>query len=96
MKAIIVREFGPPDVMRLEEVPDPSPGPGQVRVRVMAAGVNPVDAYTRTGTYARKPALPYTPGLDYAGVIDQVGEGVTRTRAGAWKSRSTTPGRRSS
>ena len=77
MKAIRVQEFGPPEVMRLEEVADPTPGEGQVVVRVHAAGVNPVDAYVRAGTYARKPALPYTPGSDAAGVIESVGAGVS-------------------
>jgi NADPH2:quinone reductase len=68
--------------MRVEEVPDLRPGPGQVVVRVKAAGVNPVDAYIRAGTYARKPALPYTPGFDAAGVVELVGEGVTRVAVG--------------
>jgi NADPH:quinone reductase len=49
MKAIRVHEFGEPDVMRLEEVPDLTPGPGQVVVRVHAVGINPVDAYIRAG-----------------------------------------------
>jgi NADPH2:quinone reductase len=77
MKAIRVREFGPPEVMRLEEIPDPSPGPGQVLVRIRAAGVNPVESYIRTGTYARRPSLPYTPGNDAAGIVEAVGDGVT-------------------
>jgi NADPH2:quinone reductase len=82
MKAIRVHEFGGPEVMRLEEVPDPQPGRGELVVRIHAAGVNPVDTYIRTGTYARKPALPYTPGSDGAGVVLRIGEGVTRLRAG--------------
>ena len=77
MKAIRVHEFGPPDVMRLEEVPDPKPSSGQVVVRVGAAGVNPVDAYVRAGGYARKPTLPYTPGTDAGGVVESVGADVT-------------------
>jgi NADPH:quinone reductase len=83
MKAIVVRAFGPPDVMKLEDLPDPTPGPGQVLIRVRAAGVNPVDTYIRSGMYARKPSLPYIPGADVAGVVDAVGEGVTRFAAGA-------------
>jgi NADPH2:quinone reductase len=83
MKAIVVRAFGPPDVMTLEDLPDPKPGPGQVVIRVRAAGVNPVDSYIRAGTYARKPSLPYTPGADVAGIVDAVGEGVTRLARGA-------------
>jgi NADPH2:quinone reductase len=80
MKAIRVREFGGPEVLRVEEVPDLQPGPGQVVVHVKAAGVNPVETYVRSGTYAIRPELPYTPGTDAAGVVAAVGEGVTRLR----------------
>lgn len=76
MKAIRVHEFGGPAVLKLEDVPDPKAGPGDVVVRVRAAGVNPVDAYIVTGTYPRKPALPYTPGQDGAGEIQAVGADV--------------------
>ena len=76
MKAIRVREFGGPEKLVLEDVPDLRPGAGEVVVRIHAAGVNPVEAYVRTGTYAMKPALPYTPGLDGAGEVLSVGEGV--------------------
>lgn len=76
MKSIRVHEFGPPEVMRLEEIPDPTPEPGQVVVRIGAAGVNPVDTYIRAGTYAVRPPLPYTPGTDGAGTVIAVGEGV--------------------
>ena len=82
MKAIRVREFGPPDAMRLEEVPDPVPGPGQVLVRILAAGVNPVETYIRSGTYPRRPALPYTPGNDAAGIVEAAGEDVRGVDAG--------------
>ncbi len=82
MKAIRVHEFGGPEVMKLEEVPAPQPGPGQVVVRVHAAGVNPVEAYIRTGTYASKPNLPYTPGTDAGGVVAAVGSGVKRLKEG--------------
>ena len=77
MKAIVVREFGKPEVMKLEEnAPDPMPGPGDVLVRIRAAGVNPVDSYIHTGTHARKPSLPYTPGFDGAGEVERVGADV--------------------
>jgi NADPH2:quinone reductase len=69
-------------VLSLEELPDPTPGRGEVCIRNHAAGVNPVDAYTRAGTYARLPALPYVPGWDGAGEVESVGTGVTRFRAG--------------
>lgn len=82
MNAIRVHEFGPPEVMRLETLPDPVPGPGQVLVRVRAVGVNPVETYIRAGSYARRPSLPYTPGSDGAGDVVAVGEGVTRFRVG--------------
>jgi NADPH:quinone reductase len=82
MKAIVVREFGPPDVMKLEDGPEPVPGPGQITIRVRAVGVNPVDTYIRAGTYARKPDLPYTPGTDVGGVVQAVGANVTRVRTG--------------
>src|ERR1700736_2359535 len=82
MKAILVREFGSPDVLKLEEVPTPKPAAGEVLVRIHAAGVNPYDTYMRAGTYARKPPLPYTPGSDGAGVVETVGEGVEKVRQG--------------
>ena len=82
MKVIRVEEFGDPEVMKLAEVPDLQPGAGEVLVRVHAAGVNPVETYIRAGTYARKPALPFTPGNDGAGVVEAVGEGVTEFQPG--------------
>lgn len=82
MKAIRVHEFGGPEVLRLEDVPDPTPGPGQAVVRVRAAGVNPVDVYIHSGTYGRKPGLPYTPGFDGAGEIESVGAGLQGVAAG--------------
>ena len=82
MKAIVVREFGGPERLKLEDVPDPKPGAGEVLVRIRAAGVNPVDAYIHTGTYARKPPLPYTPGFDGAGEVEAVGDGVTTIQRG--------------
>ena len=82
MKAILVRNFGGPEVLKLEEIPTPQPGVGQVLVRIRAAGVNPYDTYMRTGNYAIKPPLPYTPGSDGAGLIEAVGEGVARVKPG--------------
>src|SRR5499427_6818295 len=82
MKAILVREFGGPDVLKLEEVPTPKPAAGEVLARIHAAGVNPYDTYMRAGTYARKPPLPYTPGSDGAGVVEAVCEGVKKVKRG--------------
>jgi NADPH2:quinone reductase len=82
MKAILVHEFGGPEVLKLEEVPTPKPAAGQVLVRIHAAGVNPYDTYMRAGTYAIKPPLPYTPGSDAAGVIEAIGEGVKKVKPG--------------
>ena len=82
MKAIRVHEFGDPEVLRLEEVPTPQPGAGQVLVRMHAIGVNPVETYIRAGTYARLPVLPYTPGNDGAGVVEQIGSDVSEFRPG--------------
>ncbi len=82
MKAIRAHEFGGPDVLRYEDVADPTPGPGQVRVRLHAAGVNPFDTYMLSGSYAIKPPLPYSPGADGAGVVEAVGDGVTGVAVG--------------
>jgi NADPH:quinone reductase len=82
MKAIVVHEFGGPEVLKFEEVPAPKPAAGQVLVRVHAGGVNPYDTYMRAGTYAIKPPLPYTPGSDAAGVIEAVGDGVKKVQPG--------------
>src|SRR5215475_9740888 len=82
MKAIRVREFGGPEVLKVEEVPTPKPGTGQVLVRVKAAGVNPYDTYMRNGTYAIRPDLPYTPGGDAGGVISAIGKDVTEHKVG--------------
>ena len=75
MQTIRVYQFGGPEVLRLEEQPRPSPGPGEVLVQLKAIGVNPVDTYWVAGM---NPAvsLPFTPGLDGAGVVDAVGPGV--------------------
>jgi len=93
MKAIRVHKFGGPEVLQLDDVPDPKAGPGQVVVRIRAAGVNPVDTYIRSGSYAMLPTLPYVPGNDCAGVIETAGQGVTRFKRGdrVYVVRTTTP-----
>jgi NADPH:quinone reductase len=82
MKAIRVGEFGGPEVLKIADLPDLKPDAGQVLVRVKAAGVNPVDAYIRSGLYPRKPNLPYTPGTDAGGIIEAVGPNVKRFKPG--------------
>jgi NADPH2:quinone reductase len=79
MRAVRVHEFGDPDVLQVEEVPQPEPVAGEVLVRVQAAGVNPFEAYIREGRYTELPALPYTPGVDGAGVRVDTGDRVYLT-----------------
>lgn len=82
MRAVRIEEFGGPEVLVAVEVPDPVAGPGQVLLRVEAAGVNRADALTRAGNYHRAGRPPLTPGLEAAGTVLAVGEGVTGIRAG--------------
>ncbi len=83
MKAITYARFGGPEVLELTEREIPAPGPGEVRVRVHAAGVNPVDVKIRRGKLPHIPAhFPIIPGLDIAGVVDEIGEGVSDVRVG--------------
>ncbi|XP_059169482.1 quinone oxidoreductase-like isoform X4 [Physella acuta] len=83
MKAIRVAKFGGVENLKLEEnIPIPTPAANEVLIKVLAAGVNPVDTYIRSGTYARVPTLPYTPGQDSAGVVEAVGPGVTTFKKG--------------
>ncbi|MHC3469555.1 NADP-dependent oxidoreductase [Streptomyces sp. 7R007] len=84
MKAVRFHEFGDPDVLRYEDVEQPAPGAGQVRVRVAATSFNPVDANIRAG-FMQGPipvTLPHTPGIDVAGTVDALGEGVTGIQTG--------------
>ncbi|KAA9379221.1 NADPH:quinone reductase [Microbispora cellulosiformans] len=82
MKAIVYRDNGGPDVLRLVDRDLPAPGPGEVRVRVAVSGVNPADSQARSGATGPKRFPEVTPHLDGAGVIDAVGEGVDRSRIG--------------
>jgi len=85
MKAIRVSQFGGPEVLKLEEVPDLKLGAGQVVVRMRAIGVNPVETYMRAGTYPRKPQLPYTPGQDGAGTVEAIGPAASSGEPVKWK-----------
>jgi NADPH:quinone reductase len=83
LKAIVIREFGPPDVMKLEDVPVPEPGQGEVLIKVHAVSVNrTLDCVVRAGKYARRVALPLTPGVDPSGEIVKLGPGVTDRKVG--------------
>uniref|UniRef100_A0AAY4AZG5 Enoyl reductase (ER) domain-containing protein n=1 Tax=Denticeps clupeoides TaxID=299321 RepID=A0AAY4AZG5_9TELE len=83
MRAIRVPEFGGPSVLKLRpDTPVPRPAPRQVLIRVRACGVNPVETYIRSGSYPRRPALPYTPGSDVSGVVEAVGDAVQLLQPG--------------
>lgn len=82
MKAIRISQFGTSENLVVEQTEISAPTEDEVRITLYAAGVNPSDVYTSTGTYAIKPNLPYTPGLDGAGIVEQVGEQVTNVKAG--------------
>lgn len=76
-RAVIGREFGPPESYRLEAFDPGAPKAGQVRVAIKAAGVSFVDVLTAMGQYQFRPPLPFIPGSEYAGIVEAVGEGVT-------------------
>jgi NADPH2:quinone reductase len=82
VKAIVVREYGGPEVMKWEEVTLGDPGPGEARVKHAAVGVNFVDVYNRTGLYKPPNGLPFTPGAEGAGTVVSVGSGVTHVTPG--------------
>jgi NADPH2:quinone reductase len=82
MKAAVMREFGGPDVLRLEEVADPEPAPGEALVRVAAVSVNNLDLRLREGDYYRRPDLPHVLGWDPSGVVVGTGPGVSNVTTG--------------
>jgi NADPH:quinone reductase-like Zn-dependent oxidoreductase len=81
MKAIVVHEPGAPDVLKLQDVPRPEPKDDEVLIHVMAAGINPVDAFARSGRFGGG-KLPFTPGMDIAGVVEKTGAHATKFKAG--------------
>jgi NADPH:quinone reductase len=83
MRAIVFAQTGGPEVLRLSEVPRPEVRPGMVLIEVHAIGVNFADVRFRQGLYVVKPKLPDTPGMEAAGVIEAIGEGVTDLKPGA-------------
>jgi NADPH2:quinone reductase len=82
MKAVVCKQWGPPEQLVVEDVPGREPGPGEVRVRVRAAGVNFPDVLIIQKKYQVQPALPFTPGSEAAGEVMSVGAGVTHVKAG--------------
>src|SRR5438445_1063206 len=82
MKALLCREYGPIDRLKVEEVPSPRPGPNEVVVEVKASSLNFPDALLVQGLYQVKPPLPFSPGMELAGVVTQVGSGVRNLEPG--------------
>ena len=81
MKAIVVHQFGGPDVLKFEETAQPQPKDDEVLIHVMAAGVNPVDGFIRAGRFGQR-QLPYIPGMDAAGVVEATGSAVRKFKRG--------------
>lgn len=82
MRAVTYTEFGGPEVLTVTEIPEPHAVPGQIRITVHAAGLNPVDWKVFGGMMGGEPSGPRVPGIDAAGVVDEVGEGVLGVRVG--------------
>src|SRR3989337_1123820 len=90
MKAVRVHQYGGPEVLRYEEIPVPEPGAGEARVKIEAIGLNYIDIYQRTGLYPLK--VPFTLGMEGAGIVDTVGPNVTevKKRGGGAEEQATT------
>lgn len=82
MRALQFSEYGPADVLHVGEAAEPHAGPGQIRIAVRASGVTPADAMLRAGHFGPRLPLPHIPGVDAAGVVDEVGAGVSDVRPG--------------
>jgi NADPH:quinone reductase len=82
MKAAYYERTGPPEVIKYGELPAPKPGQGEVLVRIAAAALNPIDTYIRSGAAPAKLAFPFIPGCDFAGTVEQLGQGATRLKVG--------------
>lgn len=82
MTAMVVERLGPPDVMELRDVPVPTPGPGEVRIEVEAVGINFADVLAVAGEYLTRTKVPYTPGMEFAGIVESLGEGVQGVSVG--------------
>ena len=82
MKAVRIHAFGGPEELRYEDAPRPAPKAGEVLIRIHASAVNPADWKVRSGLFGKEFPLPLTLGFDFSGVIDTLGEGVTRWKVG--------------
>ena len=82
MRAVLVNQFAPVQSLRIEEVPSPSVSPGQVRVRIKAAGIGFVETLKIGGLYQTKDPLPFVPGMEFSGIVEEVGEGVSQPGVG--------------
>ena len=82
MRAVVITRHGPPEVLQVQERPDPPVGPGEVRIAVKAAGINFADTLARIGLYPDAPKLPCVVGYEVAGEIESVGEGVDSHQVG--------------
>jgi len=82
MRNVVITRHGPPEVLELQEAPDPAPGDGDIRIAVRAAGVNFADVLARLGLYPDAPKPPVVVGYEVSGVIDAIGAGVTTYREG--------------
>jgi NADPH:quinone reductase-like Zn-dependent oxidoreductase len=82
MRAIVITKHGPPEVLQVQERPDPVAGPGEVRIAVKAAGINFADLLARTGMYPDAPKTPSVVGYEVAGVVESLGDGVTKYKVG--------------
>ncbi len=82
MKAMLCKEYGPPEALVLSDIPEPVPGPGQIAIQVKACGINFPDVLIIENKYQFKPPLPFAPGAEVAGVVKALGDGVTRFKTG--------------
>jgi NADPH2:quinone reductase len=82
MRALVCKEYGPPEKLVIEERPDPVPGAGEVLVDIKAAGINFPDVLVIAGTYQVKVPLPFIPGNEAAGIVEAVGSDVRRVKPG--------------
>lgn len=82
MKAIVVERLGPPDVMEIKDIPVPVAGEGEIRIEVEAVGINFADVLAVAGQYLTRTRVPYTPGMEFAGIVESLGEGVDNVKVG--------------